>query len=139
MDLGLISLIVTLLLGLLAVINNHRATKNNEKQSAVGQEDIIAKRRKEELDRLYERVDKLEKTVESLLKRDAEKQETIDTQRDELERTNEILSDVRKLFAQFVQRVEFAWDAGHETMPSLTKAERDLLEQTTPGRLRPQT
>lgn len=132
------------LLGVLFVyLNQRRANKIGESVAEVETDDKIAARRLGEIQRLDALVKELrtdmnamKETITELQKRDTEKQETIDSQRDELEKTNEILSDVRKLFSAFVKRVEFAWESGHETMPSLTKAERDLLELTTPGRLR---
>ena len=146
MDLGLVSILVTLALGVLVGINTWRANRNDEKATDVETDDKIAARRLGEIQRLDALVKELrtdmnamKETIAELQKRDNEKQATINSQRDELDRTNEVLSDVRRLFAEFVARVEFAWESGHETMPSLTKAERDLLENTTPGRLRPQT
>lgn len=137
---ALISLIGTLLLGVLAFVTNRRANRTSEKKLTLEEqtaeddrEDNIAERRRIELDRLYQRVDKLEKIVEQLRLRDEQKQTTINSQADELERTNELLSAVRILFSRFVGRVETAWKDGH-TMPALTVDERFLLESTTPHR-----
>lgn len=136
--LGFISLGVSLLLGVLVFVTNRRANKTSEKKLSVeeqeiedNREDVIAKRRKEELDRLYQRVDKLEKIVDELQRRDREKQTTIDDQAGELERTNRLLADVRRLFVRYTARVERAWADGH-TMPTLTEEERALLENTIP-------
>ena len=138
----------SLLLVVFTALNARRANKTSEKKLTLDEqqaedtrEDAIAENRRVELERLYARVDKLEKIVESLQQRDAEKQETINAQRQELGRTNEelaqtvqLLTDVRKLFFAFVGRVEFAWESQHDVMPALTRAERALLEDTLPGR-----
>lgn len=130
---------VTALLGVVLVfITNRRANKTNEKKltidernAEVERDDKIAARRLGELNRLYERVAVLEKTVQDLLERDKEKQKTIDTQADDLEKTNDALDSVRSLFVSFVKRVEKAWKAGHQ-MPTLTTDEQALLEMTLP-------
>ena len=139
---GAISLLVTLLLGLLVFRTNSRANKTSEKTLTLQEqnaeddrEDNIAERRRVELERLYERVDKLEQIVEQLRIRDVQKQSTINDQADDLERTNATLSDVRNLFSRFVDRVAQSWTDGH-TMPTLTTAERTLLEDTIPYRTR---
>ena len=130
-----VSIAVTLLLWVLVFITNRRANQTSEKKVEIEAEDTIAERRRVELERLYLRVEKLERIVEELQKRDREKQTTINDQADELERTNEVLSDVRELFTRFVARVEVAWTSGH-TMPTLTADERELLERTLPRRIR---
>lgn len=144
--LTLVGVGVSLLSVLFLYLNQRRANKTNETAVEVETDDKIAARRLGEIQRLDALVKELradmnamKETITELQKRDSEKQETINSQRDELERTNQVLADVRRLFAEFVARVEFAWESGHDAMPSLTKAERDLLEHTTPGRLRPQT
>lgn len=65
--LSLLSILVTLLLGLLVWHNSRRSNQVADKKVTVeeqaledAREDVIAKRRAEELDRLYERVEKLE-------------------------------------------------------------------------------
>lgn len=130
---------VSLLGVLFLYFNQKRANKISETAVDVETDDKIAARRLGEIQRLDALVKELradmnamKETIAELQKRDNEKQRTIDTQADELERTNEILSDVRRLFSEFVKRVEFAWEAGHETMPSLTREERELLEHTRP-------
>ncbi len=129
---------ITLLIGVLVYLNARRQNRTGEKklsleeqQEANDREDVIAKRRAEELERLYERVDKLEKTVEALQEADREKQQTINYQADELQRTNQVLAAVRTLFLTFERRVREAWENGH-TMPTLTSDERALLEDTIP-------
>lgn len=136
--LPIVSIAVTLLLGVLVFITNRRANRTSEKhltleeqQEANDREDTIAERRRVELERLYQRVDKLEKTVAALQEADEKKQRTINDQADELERTNEVLTDVRALFSRFVTRVEEAWKNGH-TMPTLTTDEWALLNDTIP-------
>lgn len=136
--LGTVSIVVTLLLGILVFITNRRANRTSEKkltleeqQAADEREDGIAERRRVELERLYGRVEKLEEIVKQLQAADRKKQVTINEQADELERTNDILSDVRALFSKFVTRVEEAWASG-KAMPTLTTEERRLLEDTIP-------
>jgi uncharacterized protein HemX len=142
--LGGISIAVTLLLGLLVFITNRRANRTGEKKLTLEEQQVedqrhrsISEERRKELDRLYERVDKLETTVAELQKRDEQKQKTIDEQADkiddqadELERTNRVLSEVRRLFVKYTARVERAWKEGHTTMPTLTVEEKSLLEDT---------
>lgn len=131
---------LTALAGVVLVfITNRRANATNEKkltleeqQAEDAREDKIAERRLGELNRLYERVAVLEKTVEQLLERDRQKQATIDTQADDLDRTNDALDSIRSLFIAFVRRVETAWKDGH-TMPTLTEDEQALLEMTLPA------
>lgn len=74
--LSLFSVIVTLGLGVLVFVNNRRANRTAEKKLTVEEqiaknerEDVIAKRRREELDRLYARCDELEADIVDL-KRD---------------------------------------------------------------------
>lgn len=74
--LSLFSVIVTLGLGVLVFVNNRRANRTAEKKLTVEEqiaknerEDVIAKRRREELDRLYTRCDELEADIVDL-KRD---------------------------------------------------------------------
>lgn len=133
--LALVSSLVALAGMVLVFITNRRANATSEKKVGLEAEDSIAERRRVELERLYLRVEKLEKIVEELQRRDRDKQRTIDDQADELERTNEVLEDVRALFTRFVARVETAWTSGH-TMPTLTLEERELLERTLPRRIR---
>lgn len=64
---SMFSIFVTLLLGLGVYLNARRSNKNAEKHLTVEEqvaederEDVIARRRREELDRLYARVEKLE-------------------------------------------------------------------------------
>lgn len=136
--LGLISLAATTALGLLVWNNQRRQARAGERsvdideQSAeIANEDKIAERRRVELERLYKRVEKLEGIVERLEKSDTAKQETINSQASELEKTNTLLADLRSAFTAFVGRVEKAWDDGH-SKPSLTDEERALLENTIP-------
>lgn len=70
-----VSIFVTLLLGLLVFFNAVRSNRTAEKKLTVEEqqaqddrEDVIAKRRREELDRLYARCDELEADVEQLKK-----------------------------------------------------------------------
>lgn len=134
--LGLISITVTLLLGVLVFITNRRANTTQAKKLTLEEQTVedkrhrsISQERREELDRLYARVDKLEHMVEELQRRDEQKQNTINEQADEIERTNTVLGQVRRLFVRYTARVEQAWRDGH-TMPTLTSDERALLEDT---------
>ena len=130
------------LLGVLFVyLNQRRANKIDESATEVETDDKIAARRLGEIQRLDALVTglradltKMQETIAELQKRDREKQTTIDEQATELAATNKILTDVRKLFFEFVGRVEFAWESQHDVMPTLTRAERDLLENTVPRR-----
>lgn len=141
--LGLISICVTLLLGVLVFITNRRANTTADKKLTFEEQQAedtrhrsISEERRRELDRLYLRVDKLEKTVQELQRRDEAKQKTIDDQADELERTNALLGLVRRLFVRYTARVEKAWKDGH-TMPKLTTEELALLEDTlTPAQVK---
>jgi Mg2+ and Co2+ transporter CorA len=136
--LGVVSLFCTTALGVL-VWNNQRRQAHagersvdiDEQTAEISNEDKIAERRRVELERLYLRVEKLEGIVERLQQADEDKQKTIDSQADELGRTNDLLSDLRSAFKAFVERVEKAWDDGH-SRPSLTDEERSLLENTIP-------
>jgi hypothetical protein len=72
--LSLLSIIVTLSLGLLVFINNRRANSTaekkltvEEKQAAYEREAVITRRRGEELDRLYTRCDELEADIKQLI------------------------------------------------------------------------
>lgn len=124
--------------GVLALISNLRANRTSEKKLTFEEREAeeqrhrsISEERRKELDRLYERVDKLEQIVQQLQESDRKKQRTINEQADELERTKQSLSDVRDLFARFVERVQTAWRDGHP-MPVLTEEERAVLEDTRP-------
>lgn len=135
---GGISILVSLILGLLVFITNRRSAANKEKRLTIDEQriedarlDNIADRRREELDRLYVRVEKLETLVNELRERDEQKQTTIEHQADELKRTNQLLADVRRLFARYTTRVEKAWKLGH-TMPTLTDEEKAVLADATP-------
>lgn len=137
--LSLVTAMAALLGVVLVFITNRRANKTDEKKLTLEEqavedahEDKIAERRLGELNRLYERVAVLEKTVEQLIERDKQKQATIDTQAGDLERTNDALDSVRGLFIAFVKRVETAWRDGH-TMPTLSADEQALLEMTLPA------
>lgn len=132
---------VSLLSVLFLYLNQRRANKIDESATEVETDDKIAARRLGEIQRLDALVTglradmtQMQETIAELQKRDREKQTTIDEQASELAATNKLLSDVRKLFFQFVERVEFAWDSKHDVMPSLTRAERELLEHTLPRR-----
>lgn len=125
--------------------NQRRANQVSEKKLTVeeraadsAEEDRIAARRLSEIERLDDLVnglrvelDAMKKKIDGLEKSDREKQKTIDSQADELGRTNVLLSDLRSAFKAFVERVEKAWDDGH-SRPSLTVEERALLENTIP-------
>lgn len=70
-----VSLAVTLLLGLLVYRTNRGANRTNEKKLSIEEQiaedergDRIAERRRVELERLYERVEKLEALTETLKK-----------------------------------------------------------------------
>lgn len=122
-------------------LNQRRASNINEQATEVETDDKIAARRLGEIQRLDTLVkdlradmDAMKETITELQKRDTEKQKTINSQRKELDNTNAVLAEVRRLFSDFVARVEFAWESGHESMPSLTTAERELLEHTAPRR-----
>jgi chromosome segregation ATPase len=140
--LTLASSVVALAGVVLMFVTNRRANATSEKKVDIEAEQSVAEMRLSEIKRLDDLVrslrldvDKLTKTVEELQRRDRDKQRTINDQADELERTNEVLSDVRELFTRFVARVEIAWTSGH-TMPTLTADERELLERTLPRRIR---
>lgn len=67
------SIFVTLALGVLVFVNSRRANQTAEKKLTVEEqqaeherEDVIARRRREELDRLYARCDELEADVKQL-------------------------------------------------------------------------
>lgn len=71
--LSIFSIVVTLGLGLLVFINNRRANQTaekkltvEEKQAQFERDDVITRRRGEELNRLYERCDELEASMEKL-------------------------------------------------------------------------
>lgn len=137
---------VSLLSVLFLYLNQRRANKIDESATEVETDDRIAARRLGEIQRLDALVRELrtdmnamKETIAELQRRDTEKQRTIDTQATELEDTNAVLSELRALVYAFVKRVEFAWTEKHEVMPSLTRDERDLLENTIPTRLRPRT
>ena len=122
---------VTLLLGIFTYVNVRRANKTSEKKVSVeeqqaedSREDVIARRRAEELDRVYERIDKLEATVEELKESDRLKQITI-------EGLTDLLARVRSLFLTFINRVESAWEGG-DKMPKLTEIELALLQDVYP-------
>lgn len=138
--LGWISICVTLLLGLLVWGTNHRANRTSEKKLTLEEQTVadaashsISEERRVELERLYTRVDKLERIVEELQRADKRKQRIIGEQADELDATNRRLTQIRTLFSAFVSRVEQAWKDGH-TMPTLTPEERALLEGAMPIR-----
>lgn len=134
----------------LVYITNRRANRTDEKkltveeqQAEYGQQDGIAKRRLEELKRVYERMDtleatvkRLESTVAALEERDRQKQRTIDEQHDkieeqsvELDHTKGLVAALRTLIVDYAARVEQAWRDGH-VMPLLTPEERRILEDT---------
>lgn len=132
---------VSLLSVLFLYLNQRRANKIDESATEVETDDKIAARRLGEIQRLDTLVRELradmtqmQATIAELQLRDRQKQTTIDEQASELAATNSLLNDVRKLVFQFVARVEFAWESKHEVMPTLTRAERDLLEHTIPRR-----
>lgn len=130
--------LVAAFLAVFTVHTNLRASKTSEKKVTVeeqiaedAREDVIATRRREELDRLYElraqdnaRLEKLEKKVDELTESDRLKQITI-------EGLTELLARVRSLFLTFINRVESAWDNGH-SMPKLTEIELALLKDVYP-------
>lgn len=132
---------VSLLSVLFLYLNQRRANKIDESATEVETDDKIAARRLGEIQRLDALVTglradmtQMQETIAELQKRDREKQTTIDEQASELAATNKLLTDVRKLVFEFVARVEFAWESQHDVMPTLTRAERDLLENTIPRR-----
>lgn len=119
-----ISLGITLLLGLLLFLTNRRANRTNEKKLTIeeqalkdAREATVADQRLEELNRLIPRVTDLEEKVERL-----EKQRTF---------LHTHISALRGLILAFVQRVERAWEDGHDK-PTLTREELELLERTEP-------
>jgi hypothetical protein len=71
--LSILSIGVTAALGVLVFVNNRRANRTAEKKLTVEEqaiaderEDVIARRRKEELDRLYARYEAMEEDIASL-------------------------------------------------------------------------
>lgn len=85
--LSLISLAITLLLGVGVWLNSRRSNRTAEKKLTVeeqtaedNREDVIARRRKEELERLYKRVDDLDEDMKSMKADLDARQATIDTQ-----------------------------------------------------------
>ena len=134
--LGGLSLLVTAVLGVLMWVNSRKQTGQGDRKITVeeqvaedAREDVIAERRRVELERLYSRVGKLEEEVQALKKSGEDQERTIKDQADELERTNDVLSNVRHLFTAFVHRVQVAWEQGH-SMPTLTAEELRILEDT---------
>jgi hypothetical protein len=128
------ALFVSLTLGAFVLLRDWWAKRHADTVLEVDVDDRIAERRRVELERLYERVEKLEGIVDRLEKSDTDKQKTINSQASELEKTNTLLSDLRTAFTAFVGRVERAWEDGHPK-PSLTEQERSLLENTIPRNL----
>jgi hypothetical protein len=118
------SLVVSLLLGLLVFVTNRRANRTSEKKLTIeeqalmdAREATVAEQRLEELNRLLPRVSALEAKVKELEK-----------DRDVL---STLIASLRRLILAFVQRVEEAWENGHEK-PTLTREELELLERTEP-------
>lgn len=148
-----ISPVVTLLIGLLVYLNARRQNRTSEKHLTIEEQQVEDARAEmiqsmtgDELRRLYtERIPeleasvaKLQQTVSDLQTADRQKQQTINDQadelgrtKDELKRTNQVLTDVRALVVRFTARVQQAWKDGH-TMPTLTVDELALLEDTIP-------
>lgn len=121
---------VAALLTVLLAFRKYRAAGRMQEESASDRRAaLIAKETADELARLYARLEKLERIVEELQKRDRQKQATIEDQAAELDRTNRVLAAVRSLFVAYAARVEKAWRDGH-TMPVLTTDERAILEET---------
>lgn len=126
-----VSCLVAVLSLVFALFKNRRADKAAQKHLTVeemvaedNREDTISKRRYLELERLYKRVEKLEKQVGVLQRADRSKQKTIDSQAARI-------TQMKTMFLAFVERVEMAWQDGH-TMPTLTAEERALLEDDEP-------
>lgn len=122
--LSCVSLAVTLLLGILLFVTNRRANRTSEKKLTIeeqalkdAKEATVADQRLEELNRLQPRIEALEAKVEEL-----------ETDRDFL---SVLITSLRNLIRDFVQRVERAWEDGHEK-PTLTVEELELLERTEP-------
>lgn len=138
--LSAIAIAAALSSALLAFITNRRAAATKDKKLTFEEQiaantasNLVSTERREELERLYGRVEKLEQIVEDLQRRDVVKQATIDKQADELDRTNRALAEVKRTFARYTKRVEDAWTAEH-SMPALTGEELKLLEDTLPVR-----
>ncbi|MFL2001424.1 hypothetical protein [Microbacterium sp. A1-JK] len=127
---------MTFILGIAMFLNSRRVAKQGDRKLTTDEqsvedarEDVIAERRRIELERLYERVAILEADIEGLKNSRQKQQDTIESQADEIERTNDVLSNVRHIFSEFVKRVQDAWAEGR-TMPALTPEELKLLEDT---------
>jgi len=143
--LSVAALLVSLTLGAFVLLRDWWSKRHGDRRVDVEEralevdvDDRIAQRRLGEIERLDELVtglrselDEMKKSVGELEARDRKKQKTINTQANEIEKTNRLLSDLRTAFTQFVGRVEKAWDDGHPR-PSLTAEERALLEDTIP-------